>query len=178
MRWYTGKISRFWVADEYTSLHYTKQDITDEERDMWISQGYKHDTDFTGYMYSNKNTPPPFTKKFKNIFSEFTNLTFTFYRMDTQQIMPEHVDHFRTYTNLFQVDRSEVVRILIMLEDWKPGHYLEIDRTGIVNWKAGDYFIWENYVPHAASNIGVKTDPRYTLQITATKKRQTDFSNY
>jgi hypothetical protein len=53
-----------------------------------------------------------------------------------------------------------------MLEDWKPGHYLEIDGVGVVNWVAGDYFMWESNVPHAAANIGI--EDRYTLQITGT----------
>ena len=53
-----------------------------------------------------------------------------------------------------------------MLDDWKPGHYLEIDGVGVVNWIAGDYFIWDSDVRHAASNIG--TEDRYTLQITGT----------
>jgi hypothetical protein len=177
MRWYRGNINKFWNDDDFIHLDYAKQDITYEERALWVSKGYDTNTDFTGYMYTNKNIMPAFAEKFKDMFTEFTNMTYTFYKMETQQIMPEHVDHFRTYINLFKVQRNDVVRILVMLQDWKPGHYLEINGTGIINWVAGDYYIWENDVPHAASNIGDKDSPRYTLQITATKKRHTDFSN-
>jgi nitrite reductase/ring-hydroxylating ferredoxin subunit len=51
-----------------------------------------------------------------------------------------------------------------MMEDWKPGHYLEVSGKGFVNWGAGDYFMWKNFCPHAAANIGI--EDRYTLQIT------------
>jgi hypothetical protein len=115
---------------------------------------------------------PEWTQRFNDIFSEYANLTFTFYKMQTLEIMPEHSDHYRTYRKIHDADYSDVVRILIMLEDWKPGHYLEIAGVGFTNWIAGDYFVWENDCPHAASNIGV--EDRYTLQITGTKIKSED----
>lgn len=176
LRWYKGHLEKFWNDDDFKNLEYVKQDVTQEEKDTWIKQGYDPNTNWTGSMYSNKSEPPAFVKKFEKIFgSEFTNLTYTFYRMQTQDIMPEHVDHFRTYKKLFGVNENQIVRILVMLEDWKPGHYLEINGIGIINWVAGDYFMWENDVPHAASNIGKLKDHRYSLQITATKKNIINF---
>ena len=55
-------------------------------------------------------------------------------------------------------------RVLLFLEDWKPGHYFEMNSIGYTDWNAGDYVEWDCTVPHAASNIGI--EPRYTLQIT------------
>ena len=55
-------------------------------------------------------------------------------------------------------------RALVMLEDWKPGHYLDLDDVAVTDWKAGDYFWWTDDTPHTAANIG--TEDRYTLQIT------------
>ena len=175
LRWYKGHLEKFWNLEDFVNLEYVKQDVTDHEKEEWIRLGYDPNTSFTGTCYSNKNQPPAFVEKFKEHFTEFTNLTFTFYKMQTQDIMPEHVDHFSTYKRLFNVESEDVVRILVMLEDWKPGHYLEISSVGIVNWVAGDYFMWENEVAHAASNIGKMSDPRYSLQITATKKRRLTF---
>jgi hypothetical protein len=65
------------------------------------------------------------------------------------------------------VHSSEVYRAIVFLEDWQSGHYFEIDNIGVVNWCAGDYYLWNGDAPHAASNIGI--DPRYTLQITGIK---------
>ena len=57
-----------------------------------------------------------------------------------------------------------IKRALLLLEDWKPGHYLEVDGKPYVNWKAGDTVEWLYSTPHMAANIGL--EDRYTLQIT------------
>jgi len=164
-KWRRGHVGRFWYTEEVKNLNYTKQPITQDEVDQWVSKGYDYVKSFTGSMYDNKNPMPEFINRLKDIFYNYKNLTFTFYKMSTLEIMPEHSDHYNTYMKLYGADYKNVHRILLMLEDWKPGHYLEIDGTGIINWVAGDYFIWENDCKHAAANIGI--EDRYTLQITA-----------
>lgn len=170
-KWYKGHCGRFWDQEGYKNFPYVRQPITQEEIDAWVSKGYDYVKSYSGEMYDNRNPMPNWVETFKKLL-DFKNLTFTFYKMNTLEIMPEHVDHFRTYLRLTGAEKESVYRILVMLEDWKPGHYLEVDGTGIVNWVAGDYFVWENDVPHAAANIGV--DPRYTLQITGTKQEGTE----
>jgi hypothetical protein len=166
-KWKKGNAGVFW-DDEYKNFVYTRQPVTQEEIDNWVSKGYDHVKSFTGSMYDSRNPMPDWVHRFNKIFGHvWLNPTYTFYKMSTLEIMPEHVDHYSTYMRLFGAEYKNVCRILVMLEDWKPGHYLEIDGTGIVNWLAGDYFIWESDTPHAAANIGV--DDRYTLQITCEK---------
>lgn len=165
-KWYRGHIGRFW-GDDYKSFAYVRQPLMQEEIDNWVGKGYDYVKSFSGSMYDNRNVMPQWTENFKGVFAEFKNLTFNFYKMDTLEIMPEHVDHFNTYSHIFETPKKNIYRMLVMLENWKPGHYLEIDGIGITSWIAGDYFVWENDVPHAAANIGV--EPRYTLQITGTK---------
>lgn len=168
-RWSRGYISKFW-DDSFKNFEYVRQPITQEETDAWVAMGYDHVKSFTGCMYDNRNPMPDWVNNFRNLLrgshSElpYKNMTFTFYKMETLEIMPVHSDHYRTYIKINNAKKENIRRILVMLEDWKPGHYLEIDGVGITSWIAGDYFVWENDVPHAASNIGV--DPRYTLQIT------------
>jgi hypothetical protein len=164
-KWSRGHVGRFWDKESFKELEYVRQPITKEEVSIWKSQGYDSVKSFTGQMYDNRNPMPEWINTFPALFGhEFKNYTYTFYKMSTLEIMPEHKDHYTTYIKIFQSEYKNVCRILVMLEDWKPGHYLEIDGTGIVNWIAGDYFIWDNDCPHAASNIGL--DDRYTLQIT------------
>lgn len=171
-KWVRGHLGRFWGYDDFTELEYVRQPVTKEEVDIWVDQGYDYVKSYTGKMYDSRNPMPEWVDNLKGIFPIFKNMTFTFYKMETLEIMPVHVDHFRTYMKLFDVPYEKCYRILIMLEDWKPGHYLEIDGHGIVNWIAGDYFVWQSDVPHAASNIGI--DPRYTLQISGTLINQDD----
>lgn len=157
-----GNIEKFWNED-FKTFSYIRQSVTDEEIKEWHTMGYDHVKSFTGKMYDNSNPLPKWVTQFDEIFG-LRNQTYTFYVMETLEIMPVHKDHYRSYINRFDPIPENVSRILVMLEDWKPGHYLEVNGTGFVNWRAGDFFFWKNDIQHAASNIG--TDPRYTLQIT------------
>jgi UDPglucose 6-dehydrogenase len=156
--WKRGNIGRFWEADSYKNLEYTKKLAPDINGKVWDENQY-------GSLYDGTNPMPEWINYFEGMFG-LKNQTYTFYKMSPGETMPTHIDHYRTYQKLFDVEYKSVRRVLIMLENWKPGHYLEIDGQGIVNWVAGDWFMWESDVPHAAANIG--TDDRYTLQITGT----------
>ena len=158
----TGHVSRFWNED-FKSLPFIKQPITEEEILKWQSQGYDHVKSFSGSMYNSKNIMPDWVLNMDQLFGMYKQ-TYTLYRMDTLEIMPVHSDHFNTYCRLHDTTSEKVQRVILMLEDWKPGHYFELDGIGYVNWKAGDWFKWTGDVPHAASNIGI--EPRYTLQVT------------
>lgn len=157
-----GHLGEMW-QDDYKYLPYVRQPVTSYEVETWKSMGYDYVKNFTGLMYDNRNIMPKWIQVIENAFGLY-NQTYTFYKMETLDIMPVHVDHFRTYMKLFNVNYDQVYRVLLMLEDWKPGHYLEIDGVAYTNWKSGDWFKWKSDVPHAAANIGI--EPRYTLQIT------------
>jgi hypothetical protein len=163
-KWKQGHIGRFWHMDEIKAFAYVRQPLMQSEIDEWVNMGYDHVKSYSGMMYDSRNPMPEWVNRFHNIFENYKNLTFNFYKMSTLEIMPTHTDHYNTYMRLFGAEYKNVHRILVMLEDWKPGHYLEVDGVGIINWIAGDYFIWENDCKHAAANIGV--EDRYTLQIT------------
>lgn len=162
-RWAAGHISRFWDQDSFKNFPYTRQPLMESEIQEWKDKGYDYVKSYSGSMYDNRNPMPDWVDRFSKIF-DFKNMTYNFYKMSQLEIMPEHSDHFQTYMRLFNAEFKNIRRILVMLEDWKPGHYLEVDGTAFTNWIAGDYFIWENDVKHAAANIG--TEDRYTLQIT------------
>lgn len=170
----TGSIHRFW-NDDYRYLTYVKQGVTEEEIADWSRLGYNQTNvkSFTGSMYDSKNPMPVWIKDLEHMFGLY-NQTYTFYRMDTLEIMPVHSDHFRTYCRLHDTIPDKVHRVVVMLEDWKPGHYFEMNGVGYTNWKAGDWFKWKGAVPHAAANIGVES--RYTLQITGLSIHQGQFN--
>lgn len=157
-----GNIMISW-DETFKSYPYTQQPITYTEISKWKEQGYYHET-FAGSMYDNRNPMPEWISTIDKTFCFLKNKTYTFYRMKTLEIMPNHCDHFVRYSEIFKIDNSKVFRILLFLEDWKPGHYFELNYKAIVNWKAGDFYVWGTTEEHAASNIGI--EPRYTLQIT------------
>jgi hypothetical protein len=86
--------------------------------------------------------------------------------MTTGTVMPVHRDLYRRYIELFNLQGQEhtIRRAIVLLEDWKPGHYFEIMSHPVVNWSAGTVVQWDYDTPHMAANIGL--EPRYTLQIT------------
>lgn len=63
-------------------------------------------------------------------------------------------------------DASQVARFFIFLEDWKPGHFLQMG-TSYIQWRKGDlvHFDWKN-IPHASANAG--WEPRCLIQLTGT----------
>jgi len=158
----SGKVTVTWKPEDYTDLEWHKQPIMESEISTWRDQGYYHQS-FSGFMYDSKKPMPDFVEGVGKEIG-LNSCGYVIYRMDTLDIMPTHVDHFETYMRIFNQPRDHIVRALVLLEDWKPGHYLEVDGTAHTNWSAGDYWSWSADVPHAASNIGIL--PRYTLQIT------------
>lgn len=70
-------------------------------------------------------------------------------------------------------DPSRIMRIMIQLTDWQPGHFWEYGNYHYNQWRAGDVttFDWAN-VPHCTANAG--HHPRVTFQITGVKTSTTD----
>lgn len=84
-------------------------------------------------------------------------------------VVPAHVDHYAAYKRRFGLESSDqIIRVLIFLEDWQPGHYFDVDGRGIVNWQAGDWVSWQGSVPHRLANLG--SVDRYTFTITGILK--------
>jgi hypothetical protein len=159
--WYKGIINPIW-DENYKSFPYSRQPLTQHEERKWRAAGYTNEY-FTGVMYNSRNPMPAWCDIVAKQIG-LSNCGFVFYKMTTGIIMPTHVDHYFSYCQVFNIERSKVYRAIVFLEDWNPGHYFEIDGSAIVNYSRGEYVLWSADVPHAASNIGLID--RYTLQIT------------
>ena len=162
--WIKGSVNPVW-DNSFKEFVYVRQPLTQDEETEWRTAGYTN-TYFTGMMYDSTNPMPSWCHEIAKTL-ELTNCGFVFYKMPTGVVMPTHIDHFSRYCKVFNVERDSVWRAIIFLEDWKPGHYFEIDGKAIIDYSKGDYVLWSNDSPHAASNIGL--EDRYTLQITGTK---------
>ena len=78
------------------------------------------------------------------------------------QTIPCHAD--KHYILQQTYGTGDTWRYLIFLEDWKNGHYFEIDNQPIVNWKAGDWVKFHRSCWHLGGNMGLK--PFYSAQVT------------
>ena len=81
---------------------------------------------------------------------------------DPGQIIPYHVDLHTVLRSKY--GEGDTWRYLIFLEDWKNGHYFEIENQPIVKWRAGDWIKFHRSCWHLGANSG--WEPFYSAQIT------------
>lgn len=80
----------------------------------------------------------------------------------TGQVFNWHKDKLARYN---RDDPSKVLRVIVMLTDWVPGHFYEYDNHQYRHWKSGDIhtFDWQsNY--HCTANASLQ--PRVSLVTT------------
>ena len=115
-----------------------------------------------------RSRQPTWNQRFLEIFAGmgWQDIGTSYYRMSTGTVLPTHGDLYLKYVELFNLKGREhtIRRAIVLLEDWKPGHYLEIIGKPIIEYKAGTVIEWPSDTPHLAANIGL--EDRYTLQIT------------
>jgi hypothetical protein len=162
-------VPAFW-DDEFKSLEYITETFNDlESVERWLAQGFANQ--FTGDMCDMRSAQPSWNKTIVEVFEQmdWQDIGTSYYRMAPGTILPTHQDLYKKYIDLFDLAGQEhtIHRAVIFLEDWQPGHYLEVLDQPVVKWCAGDVVEWIYDTPHMAANMG--STPRYTLQVTGHK---------
>jgi hypothetical protein len=170
--WWKGHVDPIWKDTGYESLMWTNEPFNDPAMlKKWTDIGHVYQK-YTGLMYDQRNVMPEWVHKLEEHLkhewpSNPTNYGISVYCMKPGTILPNHYDAYVKYKQLHNItDNSKIYRMLFLMEDWKSGHYLEVDGVPFTNWKAGDYVAWKNDTLHLAANIG--SEDRYTLQVTVT----------
>jgi hypothetical protein len=83
------------------------------------------------------------------------------------QTLPSHEDTFYQFAKNNDIDPYDCCRVNIFLEDWRSGHYFEINEDPILQWNRGDAIIIERDEPHLSGNMGMTF--KYTMQVTGVK---------
>lgn len=156
----------FW-DDEFKDLDYVIEPFNDPESvNVWLTQGYQ--AKICGDLCDMRAQQPSWNHKVVDLYRSrgWQDIGTAYYRMSTGTVMPVHRDLYKKYISIYNLQGREhdIRRSIVFLEDWKSGHYLEIDGHPIVGWRAGTTIEWSNDTPHMAANLGL--EPRYTLQIT------------
>ena len=159
-------IERFW-DDEFKTLDYIQEPFNDPVSvSQWTAQGYT--SKFCGDLCDMRYRLPAWTSKFVEMYEAqgWRDIGLAFYRMRTGTVMPVHKDLYKRYVEVFDLagQETKICRAIVFLEDWKPGHYSEVNGQPHVCYQAGHTVEWRFDAPHMAANIGLKD--RYTLQIT------------
>lgn len=156
----------FW-DDEFKQLDYQQEPFNDpEDVRQWLAQGYQ--SKICGDMADMRGRQPSWNHRFIQHYTAlgWQHVGTSYYRMTSGTVMPVHQDRYAKYVSLFDLAGKEslIRRAVVLLEDWRPGHYLEIQGRPLVEWRAGTVVEWSYDTPHMAANVGL--EPRYTLQIT------------
>lgn len=87
----------------------------------------------------------------------------------TGQVFNYHLD---VYPHHADAPVEQVMRVVIFLQDWEPGHFYIYGTHTLSHWKAGDFhtFKWQD-VPHGTANAGLH--PRVSIIITGVKTKHT-----
>jgi hypothetical protein len=140
-----------------------REDLAAEEYDL---ERIGADTDMTvsniGWNIS------PVLQRISNLFG----LDDTMNRLHVQwpgQVWTMHIDKLQKWS---PEDPDQVMRVMIQLTDWQPGHFWSYGNYIHQGWQAGEVttFDWRN-VPHSTANAGHV--PRVTFQITGVVTEQT-----
>lgn len=162
-----GKIDPIWDMQEVKNLSYFTEPFNDPDT---VSEWHRiYGQSFTiGEQADYRVIQPSCQSVLEDQFSVLglKNFGFSWYRMWPGDLIPRHTDTYVSYCRYWKVDPKKVIRILVMLEDWKPGHLLEIEQQSISGYTAGTFAYWTYGTLHMAGNVG--SDTRYSLQITAT----------
>lgn len=162
--WAQGSISDPWWGTQHQSLDYINEPFNNlDSVARWRELGYTQ-TKFTGDMYDMRQPEPVWISGFREMFP-LRYFSWSVYRMTPGCTLPEHGDTYAFFKKKHRLAEDiTIVRIIVFLEEWQSGHYLEMNKRPVVKWDKGDWVCWGNQFLHLAANVGQTN--RYTLQIT------------
>lgn len=158
-----GSITVSWSSSDLASLNFVEDKHKDKAlNDIYISAGHSPNMMSIGLLQEHRILPE-WALNIRDGFS-LRKTAATIHKIKPGHYLPLHHDLYTTYKKINNIIDEDIYRLIVFLEDWKPGHMLDIDGIIYNQWRAGDYVGWTNATLHAAYNLG--TEDRYTLQIT------------
>lgn len=162
----SGFISPTW-DDSYQRLPYIKEVIKQQDvQQQWIDAGHNCEN-LVIETYSQPNTMPDWVVPLQQHWPDYKDFGYSFHKFVPGHYLPDHRDAYSKYVEKFNIDNTQVLRILLYLEDWKAGQFNTIDTQVISGWTAGTWIGWSGDTLHSVVNFGVTT--RYALAITCHK---------
>jgi hypothetical protein len=164
-----GYIKPCWNMEDFYNLPYCEAPFyNDDQINEYVSCGHtkKH---MMVHKYHEPNPMPSCIKeKIIPQFSSWTNVTSAINLFNPGTYLPYHNDSFLKYKKIFDITSEDIVRSVIMLEDWQPGQIILIEDKSYSGWKSGQYWVWKNNTKHSFYNMSLVK--RYALQLTGTIK--------
>lgn len=92
--------------------------------------------------------------------------TITVTKLDPGCTLPWHRDRFyllKTKRPDYQEKKFKLLRYLIFLEDWKLGHFVQLENQVVTHWKSGDCWYFCENTFHLGTNSGLA--PFISMQV-------------
>tara|TARA_R110000782_G_scaffold263652_1_gene356398 strand:+ start:2117 stop:2608 length:492 start_codon:yes stop_codon:yes gene_type:complete len=160
-----GNIKKTWTAKDFKQLKYRLGNAGKPFAKIGASKDAMKNYKNTAGAYLCNDLPAKFIKIAHSFGLEKTVVAMQ--KMKVGQVLPWHTDTCSTYIKNNNVkNKNKIVRIIVFVEDTRPGHQLWI-KDMLCAGKAGSYYGWEFGTKHMAANLGEQD--RYTLQITGIK---------
>lgn len=165
----TGEIDRghcgsMW-GDTYKYLRYTYEPITQFQLAKYVDEGYSVVKSFVGEVYTDINVLPQWLYKISGLFGLYDQ-QYEFMKVRPLDIAPTFNPSTKRYREKHKVDRADVWHSILMLKDWQPGQYIEINGQPFVKWTSGDWFKWQNTPNSTFSYTNVGQQNWYMLYVT------------
>jgi hypothetical protein len=88
-------------------------------------------------------------------------------------VLPWHRDYFVMFKKHYPEESEYVIRFIVFMKDWEPGHMFNAGDSIFSNWKAGDAIVYHPTRYHIGANAGM-TD-KWTQNVTGVLKEQINF---
>ena len=130
--------------------------------------------DYNRYPIINKSLGVgPVLMKMIRAFKLAAPWNYTVHVQHTGQVFPYHFDYFHNSNAFLEVPQEKIIRVMIMLTDWEPGHMMGYGSFQHTNWQAGDFHtFYHDQVPHYSANAAYT--PRVNIMLTGIRTEETE----
>ena len=92
---------------------------------------------------------------------------YNFLKLPAGRMIPWHCDTYAYCVKKYSVADEEIIRIkraVIFMQDWSVGQIIQVGKSMLSDWKAGDMYTWDHEAWHGAANFG--TEDLIIMQVT------------
>lgn len=171
MSWVRGHIEPCWSMCEVSQLYYFAEPFNDHDTVAHWNQLYGQSFGVgqqADYRSRQLGCVDQMVSSVTEQIGQLECVGTSFYCMQPGDILPHHRDSYSSYCAYHRVRPQQVTRVIVFVNDWRPGFVFEVDGEPIVKYQQGDFVAWHYNTEHMAGNLG--REPRYTLQITGVRK--------
>lgn len=140
------------------------------EKDYFKSVGFDYD------RYPVVHKTKDFGPKMRKMIDSFGFANPQWHTVHVQQcgsVFPWHIDIFHRRSAMSVQDQSKILRVVIHLTDWEPGHFYGYGNYQHWGWKAGDFHTFDHAnTPHYTANAALT--PRVIMLLTGIRTEATE----